>query len=314
MARKPAAEVRFAAFGALLDRHIRAGTRPDPNNREPWTNPEFAKLMPGRDPTVEGAAPNTVANWRRGATRPQAIEPILCALFGPFRSDGGNARSEMREAFDAARALEEADDRIEEGDSSVPPTDWRVRRDGGVPGMVELRFHPPRPGNEPGVPTVYIYATLWIDVAEYEYESRSLIIGLKEAYLCIDSRSWPLRRGSWIGERCPLPGIEPKPSSVRLTPTQDRQLLTGAPLQDEYLGVLENVGDERNGPVTITLSAASRSFHIADAGAVKESGFVSENKDAVLSALIRKGRKIDPQGRIILSESSLVNVKNHDPI
>lgn len=102
MARDSSCEPPFAAFGALLDRHLRAGTRPDLNNREPWKNAEFAALMPGRDPESTGAAPNTVANWRKGTALPSEIEPILRALFGGLRTDGGSERIALRDAYDVA--------------------------------------------------------------------------------------------------------------------------------------------------------------------------------------------------------------------
>ena len=103
MGRNPGRDPPFAAFGALLDRHLRAGTRPDPNNSEPWTDTAFAKAIPGRDADSQGSSPRRVANWRKGTSLPNAIEPILRALFGPIRSDGGADREQLRDAYDRAR-------------------------------------------------------------------------------------------------------------------------------------------------------------------------------------------------------------------
>ena len=101
MARNPDAEAPYAVFGALLDRHLREGTRPGAGDREPWTNTSFALTQPGRGDAL-GVAPNTVANWRKGKSAPSQIEPILRALFGPLRGDGGADREELRAAYDTA--------------------------------------------------------------------------------------------------------------------------------------------------------------------------------------------------------------------
>jgi hypothetical protein len=106
MARNPGAEAPFAAFGALLDRHLREGTRPGGGDREPWTNTAFAKTQPGRGDAA-GVAPNTVANWRKGKSAPSQVEPILRALFGPLRSDGGAEREALRAAYLAAKEPED---------------------------------------------------------------------------------------------------------------------------------------------------------------------------------------------------------------
>jgi len=103
------ADTPLAAFAGLLDRHLREGTRPHPQGCERWTNVAFAKLMPARDDDDEaGAAPTTVANWRKGKALPNAIEPILLVLFGPLRADGGAEREALRSAYDAARLAKDA--------------------------------------------------------------------------------------------------------------------------------------------------------------------------------------------------------------
>ena len=103
MARKPVVEAPFAAFGALLDGYLRAGRRPDPNNREHWTDVAFARVIPGRDADSAGSSPRSVANWRNGTALPSEIEPILRALFGPLRIDGGADRETLRTVYVAAR-------------------------------------------------------------------------------------------------------------------------------------------------------------------------------------------------------------------
>ncbi|TDG30641.1 hypothetical protein E2C05_13725 [Paracraurococcus ruber] len=107
MARNPAPDPRRAEFAALFDGHLRAGTRPDPDHREPWSNAAFARAMPGRG-TTTGVSDRSVANWRRGHALPAEIEPILRLLFGPLRADGGEARIALRAAWERPRMGEAA--------------------------------------------------------------------------------------------------------------------------------------------------------------------------------------------------------------
>ena len=101
MARNPSADPRYAAFAALFDGHLRAGTGLGlrPTDPETWTDVAFAKLIPGRD-GQPGSSANRISNWRKGTALPDAIEPLLRALFGPLRTDGGQA---LRSAWLAAK-------------------------------------------------------------------------------------------------------------------------------------------------------------------------------------------------------------------
>jgi formylglycine-generating enzyme required for sulfatase activity len=101
MARNPDADSPRRRFAALLDGHLRAGTRPRTAAGEPWTYAEFAgQVESGRD--NQYVSERTVSNWCKGTALPGAIEPILRALFG----DGVRhavARAALRSAFIAAR-------------------------------------------------------------------------------------------------------------------------------------------------------------------------------------------------------------------
>ncbi|RVU21606.1 leucine-rich repeat domain-containing protein [Methylobacterium oryzihabitans] len=104
MPRKPAepdsAQGRFAA---LLAGHLSGGTRPARSAGEPWTDAGFAREVPsGRD--NDYVSPRTVSNWRKGTALPDAIEPVLRALFGPEGNPRhADAREALRKAFLAAR-------------------------------------------------------------------------------------------------------------------------------------------------------------------------------------------------------------------
>jgi len=129
MARKPRGEAPFAAFGALLTGHLRAGRRPDPDKREPWSDTAFAKTQPGQRDAAS-ASPRTVANWRKGTSLPSQIEPILRALFGPLRSDGGAERAALRAAY--LKAKEPEDRRIVAGATPDPAGESFVVRGAGL--------------------------------------------------------------------------------------------------------------------------------------------------------------------------------------
>ncbi len=111
-----------AAFAAMLDQHLRAGTRPGlPKGQgEPWRNGEFAEAIGTRQRSdsrrrgLPGVADTTVSSWRRGKALPGEIEPILRALFGPLRSDGGEARQALRTAFLAAQEAKDKRDLLED--------------------------------------------------------------------------------------------------------------------------------------------------------------------------------------------------------
>jgi Leucine-rich repeat (LRR) protein len=91
-----------AAFATLFDQLLRAGRRPAPADSEPWTSAAFARTQPCRGDAA-GVLPRTVANWRKGRSLPYQIDPILRALFGPLRNDGGSEREALHAAYLAAR-------------------------------------------------------------------------------------------------------------------------------------------------------------------------------------------------------------------
>jgi hypothetical protein len=64
--------------------------------------------------------------------------------------------------------------------------------------VAELRLHQPRPGNVPH--TFYVEATLRLGKGKYDYEDRTVSIGLKEAFLSLESPNYQTTKGSMIGE------------------------------------------------------------------------------------------------------------------
>lgn len=74
------------AFGALLDDHLKDGTRPggSPGSKGvPWANKEFARAA-GAESSEGEKNERTIRNWRNGETLPSPadLHAILQALFG----------------------------------------------------------------------------------------------------------------------------------------------------------------------------------------------------------------------------------------
>ncbi|MBS7538771.1 leucine-rich repeat domain-containing protein [Ancylobacter lacus] len=94
-----------AAFARLLDEYLRKGTRPGALQGQSRTNVEFAdriaSSLQGSETGVVAAT--TVGYWRRGATLPKEIMPILDALFGDVAGQKAD-RDRLFTAYLAAAA------------------------------------------------------------------------------------------------------------------------------------------------------------------------------------------------------------------
>jgi hypothetical protein len=105
-----------------------------------------------------------------------------------------------------------------------------------------------------------------------------------------------------IGERtvhehaCRIPG------GVEFTPCEGQDCLAGDLLGEEYIAVMEPTGEGEQS-VTVGLHTGRRSFDVtvADGQSDSAGGNVTIEKDAVLNALICKGKRKDGQGRVILA-------------
>jgi len=280
-------------FGKLLDAHLKRGQRADGLSQEhlqPWTNFNFAGVV--------NVSPNSVANWRH-ETLPEDVLPILDALFGN-RPEFAGHRRDLKEAWAQAKGLVPMDGEEEyDGDECG---EWLIIDSYLTPGIAELRLHPPRSGNASG--TYYLDATLVIDTGEYDHEGDTLLIGLREAFLSVQSSSYQVAKNSIIGDRSDHANFKLTVGGTRVVgPLDDRGCLHGNPLGDEYMAVIEPVG-ERDEPVEVALRAGRRGFDITRAdvsGDAPRDPAADINKDAILNVLISKGREKDPQGRVLLA-------------
>jgi hypothetical protein len=165
----------------------------------------------------------------------------------------------------------------------------------------------PRAANDAG--TFYIDATLHLDTAEHDTDGGSVLIGLKEAFLAVLSPSYPPVANSLIGVRAKNENFRREPGGVRIVgPKNNRGHLSGYPLGDEHLVVLDPYG-EGDDPPTVTLTALRRCFDVLPTVEILPAGqdtvLASEEKDAVINALIFSVLPKDGAGRVILQRARL---------
>jgi DNA-binding winged helix-turn-helix (wHTH) protein len=178
---------------------------------------------------------------------------------------------------------------------------WSIFEPTGTDGLVELRLHQPRQGNQPEM--FYLDATLRVEVAEYEMDDRILLIGLTDAFLSVESKGCQPAKGTVIGERLACEGVHPKPRGVEFqAPPAGR--LTGDLLGEEYIAVMEpTISSEQL--VTIQVRAGRRSFSVTakDIDGVEEQT-TSTEKTAILNRFIELKLR-DEQGRVTLAEARM---------
>lgn len=314
-------------FARLLAWHLNNGTRPRRTPETPgarWTNEEFGTACGGSNE-------KTVRLWRSGSSVPNDLPTIERELFGD-NSAYLVWRQELRNAYDAAkrnrdvvahafgtlgspsaparRSQSAPTERTSQMSAYDPREQWILLGSRGVLALMELRLHPPRLGNE--LDTFYLDATLLSGTAEYDYEDRLIVLGVRSAVLVLDSASYQAAQGSMIGERPGPAYFKRLAGGVEITgPRDDNGRLSGDILQGEYIAVIESVGNDEH-PLTVSILAGRRSFSVAALG--RKKGTVSDdetnvNKDAILNALIYKVQTIDSQGRIVLAEARITRRK-----
>jgi hypothetical protein len=273
-----------------------------------WTPKEFGDAMQKCGCQISDDA---VRLWYLGEHLPRSLQKAaILRVFFPT-SGIGKRETAADEAFRTMDALWLEAQRRPRSQSKelLPPAtydqpaEWVIFDRRSIDGLTELRLHPPRLGNLPG--TVYIDATLRIATAIYEWEERSVSIGLREAFLSVDSASYQPSKKSMIGDRSEHPYFKPTPGGADITGPRDKHgCLTGDPLGEDYVTAIEPTNDDEK-PVTMRLRAGRRSFKVAVTNTEKQHhsrNSTAVNKDAVLNALIYERREKDRQGRVVLAQ------------
>ena len=194
----------------------------------------------------------------------------------------------------------------------TPAAGWTFTEATALPGLIELRLHPPRAGNELA-DSFYVDATLLFGTACHDYQPedgedpRTVAIALRKALLAIGSDSYRPLKDSMIGERTESPHYRRLAGGVEITGPAPDGTLDGNPTGDQHLAVIAgtNTGDD---PFAVTVTANWGSFVVTDAdapaplpGANRPSG----NKAAILNALIHRHAAKDPLGRPLLARATM---------
>jgi hypothetical protein len=194
----------------------------------------------------------------------------------------------------------------------APADDWEFTEATVLRGLVELRLHPPRPGNEVSG-SLYVDATLLFGTACPDYmpddgqDPRSIAIALRQARLAIGSESYRPLKGSMIGERGDCEHLRRVAGYLEITGPAPNGTLKGSPIGDQHLAVIAgtNAGD---GAFAVTVTANWGSFVVIDADTPPESGgsnTPSANKTAILNALIYENVRRDELGHPVLARATM---------
>lgn len=192
-------------------------------------------------------------------------------------------------------------DELEQATEDNSASGWSRPDAIGTDGLADLRLYEPRPGNQAG--TFYLDATLRVDVAEHEQDDRIVAIGLRNAFLSIESVGCQPSKGTMIGERIACETVHAKPRGVEFTAAIDH--LTGELLGEEYIAAMEStVQGEQS--VTLELRAGRRSFNVTVKGADDCKGQdTTTEKTAILNTFIYQSRSRDGQGRVVLARAKM---------
>ena len=182
-----------------------------------------------------------------------------------------------------------------------------------TPGLASLTLDEPQQGNEPDA-TWYVRARLRLETAEYEREDgQSVFIALRNAFLTIFASGYRVANGSLISERSHHPNFRPKGDGVEVVgPCEEGFCLNGDPLGEDQIAQIKPADDGKGEEsVTVALYAFRRSFAVSLSPTPRQidgSDVAAIERDAVLNALIAKGRK-DSQGRLLLARDTMKRKK-----
>jgi hypothetical protein len=280
--------------------------------RKGWTTTDFLNRM---QKVGHSVSDDTVKNWLQNKSFPhrRQHETIVKVYFGASESNRGELSSNAaRDEFEAAWQMAEDSrhERIEKRPritENDPSFEWQIFACNGIDGLTEVRLHQPRLGNEPG--TYFIDATIRIDRIECEPNGITIFIGLRDVFLSLTSPSYQAAKGTMIGERSTQPHVRVTVGGVEFNGPRDKAhgCLVGDLLGEEYIAVIEPTREIEH-PITVMLHAGRRSFSVArgnDKDGNSGAEMVGAEKDAVLNALIYKGRPKDGLGRAILAQSRM---------
>jgi hypothetical protein len=280
-----------------------------------WTTRLFLAAMTKANCSITD---DTCRLWLRGQNVPRAKQKdaILRVFFPKCDSEGSGADAEDHREFEAAweRASAETQRSARaSGLSDEPVNDWALyEAEHEVAGLVELEPQQPSPGNIPQ--TYYLHATLRFGTITPTCNDRMVFIGLEESHLSIRASGYLVRKGSMIGERSPMETLQRDASrGVKISGPRDKWgNLSNDALGDEHIAIIESRG---TGDENVAIVVAAEKWNVAVAAVEGNDGVRYEDrsrvrvssaeKEAVLDALLRKGRPADELGRLIVAKATM---------
>jgi len=298
---RPELELHQRALAAMIDDALKAGQRSDgddPKYWTPWTNRALADKA--------CVAENSVANWRDPDRRmpPEDIKPLLKVFYGKIERLAED-RARMERLWRLARGYI-IDDEPEQKKWEIAKK-WEVAWTANLQGMVrlvDLRAHPPIPGNDG---TMRLSLTLVITPDhDVTYRDQAVIIGLTDALLCMDSNGWQAARRSFVSERG-HPNFELSAAGARIVGPRDAAtgMINGEPMGDDDLAVVEPIG-AGDAPINVAVHAPRGSFRVLVRAGKSIQGApadrVSRTQNLVLNALLHEQlRDRDDRDRAVLA-------------
>jgi hypothetical protein len=178
--------------------------------------------------------------------------------------------------------------------------------------LVELRLHPPRPGNE-APDSFLVDATLLFGTAVCDYdpedgeEPRSISIALRNARLAIGSDGYRPLQNSMIGERIQSDNFDRVAGGIEIKGPAPSGTLEGNPIGNQHVAVIAgtNAGDDA---FAVTVAAHRRSFVVADADrpySVCNGDVPPDNKNVILNYFIYRRCGRDEAGRALLAQATM---------
>jgi hypothetical protein len=202
--------------------------------------------------------------------------------------------------------------------ADAPAAAWERTEATALPGLVELRLHPPHAANE--VPdSFYVDATLLFGTACADHlpedgsEPRSVTIALRQALLAIGSESYAPLKDSMLGERGEVsPHYRRVAGGVEVTGPAPDGVLEGSPVADEHLAVVAgtHAGDE---PFAVSVAANWGAFVVTEPAAPPGSNAPAGNRTAILNALIYASAAKDRLGRAVLARATMRRKEPAEP-
>lgn len=319
----PNSESDCPRFFVLFQKHWKSGTglaahdQPAMKRDGSWTVRTFSNAMEWAG--LGSIDPATIQSWLDGERWPQkerknAILKVFFRLPKVTQNDQetGRLRDEMDVAWlegQAARTRSQSFARNEEREviagwiASGTPVH--------TPGLALLMLDEPQQGNEPDAPW-YVGARLRLQTAKHERRDGSYVfIALRTAFLSIGVSGYRVVNGSLIGQekRAENPNFQGENDGAEVVgPREEGFCLGGDPLAGDYIAQIKPADDGKSEEsVTVALHAFRDSFAISlspKPSDSEQSDVARTEKNAVLNALIAKGRVKDSQGRMLLARDT----------